>query len=95
MKLFYFTKKLMIEVFKTNVLITEHANMLFNEIHKKFSALNANFDLEDCDNILRVKCTTGPIQSSSLIKLLKNFGFHAEILKDEFQSIGHLITSSG
>ena len=72
----------MVEVFKTNVNDHDHANKLISQIHKSFFEYTANFDLEDCDKILRVKCTTGVIQSSLLIDLLKDFGFHAEILPD-------------
>jgi hypothetical protein len=73
----------MIEVFKTNVTDQEHATMLVDRIHKTFTGYKANFDLDDCDNILRVKCSTGYIQSSHLIDLLRNFGFSAEVLPDE------------
>jgi len=72
----------MIEVFKTDVKDRDQANLLIDRIHKIFADYKANFDLEDCDNILRVKCTTGIVQSSSLIHLLKGFGFNAEILPD-------------
>ena len=72
----------MVEVFKTNVKDRGHANRLIELIHGSFADYKANFDLEDCDNILRVKCITGSIQSASLINLLKDFGFHAEILPD-------------
>ena len=73
----------MIEVFKTNVQDHDHAVMLIDRIHETFDGYKANFDLDDCDNILRVKCTTGYIQSSLLIDLLNNFGFRAEVLPDE------------
>lgn len=72
----------MIEVFKTNVKEKEHANMLVEQIHKIFIDYRANFDLEDCDNILRIKSKTGIIHVSSLVDLLKKFGFHAEVLPD-------------
>ncbi|MBA2407785.1 MAG: hypothetical protein H0V65_07325 [Chitinophagales bacterium] len=76
----------MIEVFKTNVIDTGQANMLVDQINKNFTDYRANFDLQDCDNILRVKCITGLIQSSLLINLLREFGFNAEILTDEIPS---------
>ena len=78
---------MMEEVFKTNVEQRSHANMLIDEIHQTFSGYEANFDLEDCDKILRVKNANGRVESSSLIDLLKHFGFHAEILQDEIISI--------
>lgn len=73
----------MVEVFKTNVHDFHQAAMLIGEIQSVFSDYTANFDLEDCDKILRVKSARGTIQSSTLISLLKNFGFDAEVLPDD------------
>ena len=72
----------MVEVFKTNVKERHHANMLIDHIHRIFNDYKANFDLDDCDNILRVKNTSGIIQSSCLVDLLKRLGFDAEPLPD-------------
>ncbi len=69
-----------VEVFKTNVGDPEQARLLIDQIQQSFTGYIVNFDLEDCDNILRVKCATELIQSGSLIKLLNDFGFDAEIL---------------
>jgi len=79
--------QVMIEVFKTNVEHSSHADMLIEEIHQTFSDYSANFDLEDCDRILRVENSDGVVDPSTLIDLLKNFGFHAEVLPDEITSI--------
>ena len=76
----------MIEVFRTNVMDSDHASMLIDQIHKNFIDYKANFDLEDCDKILRVRCTE-LIESSLLINLLKDFGFNAEVLPDEPQIV--------
>ena len=72
----------MIEVLKTDVNQWEHAKMLMDEIHKTFSEYKANFDLDDCDKILRVICMEGSVHASLLIDLLKDFGFNAEVLPD-------------
>lgn len=72
----------MIEVFRTNVQDPHHAIMLVGQINKTFEGYTANFDLEDCDNVLRVKSQAGGIQAASVIDLLKDFGFYAEILSD-------------
>ena len=72
----------MIEVFKTNVGNHDHANMLIHEIHKSFINHEANFDLEDCDKILRVKCKEGIVEPDLFIHFLHDFGFHAEVLPD-------------
>lgn len=65
--------------------------MLIEQIEKTFCNYVANFDLEDCDNILRVKSKTGTIQSSCLVDLLKEFGFHAEVLPDLPYSVGNSV----
>ena len=75
----------MVEVFKTNVKDQDVADKLIDQIHKNFVDYRANFDLQDCDNILRVKCMTGSIESMRLIYLLKEFGCDAEILQDEIR----------
>jgi hypothetical protein len=79
----------MVEVFKTNVKDPGHAKRLIEQIHQNFSDYKANFDLEDCDNILRVQSTTGFVQSSFLIALLEEFGYTAEVLPDDNQVVFH------
>lgn len=71
----------MIEVFKTNVNNPENASMLVSHILR---ALNytANFDLQDCDRILRVQSGNGPVKAYRLIKIFRDLGFHAEVLQD-------------
>jgi hypothetical protein len=73
----------MVEVFKTNVEDSSHADLLIEQIHKTYTHYTANFDLEDCDKILRVECKISEIQPSLLINLLNEFGYDAEILQDE------------
>jgi hypothetical protein len=72
----------MIEVFKTNVTERKIANMLIERIHAIFRHYRANFDLDDCDNILRVKSNKDEVQHASLISLLEEFGYNAEVLPD-------------
>ena len=76
----------MIEVFKTNVKDEAQSRVLINLLHKTFSGFKANFDLEDCDKILRVCGMTNPLQAFQIINLLKDFGVQAEVLPDEVQS---------
>lgn len=73
----------MVEVFKTNVTDLHLASILVTEIRKRFNDYAANFDLQDCDRILRVKCNEGCIQSLVIIKLFGLFGCTAEILTDD------------
>lgn len=73
----------MIEVFKTDVNEKEHARMLLDRIHTAFSHCRANFDLEDCDKILRVKGITGEEETWQIVSLVRSFGWHVEILPDD------------
>ena len=75
-----------VEVFKTNVADPERAKWLVNQLERNFTNCKVNFDLNDCDRILRV-VSEGKIQSDLLIDLLKNAGCKAEVLPDTVQTI--------
>jgi len=70
-----------VEVFKTNVDDPERAKWLVDQIERNFTTSQVNFDLDDCDRILRVVSDSN-IQSDLLIDLLKNVGYRAEVLPD-------------
>lgn len=78
----------MVEVFKTNITDKVQANKLLNHIHHRFDNYIANFDLHDCDNILRVKSTEGAVQTAMLISFLHSLGCYAEVLTDECPPAG-------
>ena len=78
----------MIEVFRTDIKDQQHAMILSAQIQEVFSNYEVNFDLEDCDRILRVKCNTGAIQSDLLIDLLRDNGTYAEVLEDCYPTSG-------
>jgi hypothetical protein len=73
----------MIEVFKTNITHQWEAQKLIEQVQAIFAGYIVNFDLDDCDKILRVECKSGIIQSEILIKFLNTLGCLAEILPDE------------
>src|SRR4051812_26843892 len=73
----------MVEVFKTNVADALDAHVLLHHIHQAFMHYKANFDLDDCDRILRVKCSAGFVDPVLIINLIKELGFQAEVLPDE------------
>ena len=72
----------MIEVFKTNVQDCEKAKEILEAIHTSFNSYHANFDLQDCDNILRIECKNGFIEIEGIIYLLREHNCDAEILED-------------
>jgi len=68
----------MVEVFKTNVELTVQSEMLIKQIICYVPDGKINFDLEDCDNILRVEAEH--ISNETIIGLLNQNGFYAEVL---------------
>jgi hypothetical protein len=74
---------MMIEIFKTNVTEPNDALLLIERIHNVFSGYSANFDLNDCDHILRIQSTIGAVKADSVMALLNDWGFVARVLTDE------------
>jgi hypothetical protein len=68
----------MIEVFKTDVQDAETAKALVHKLLGHFPNSKINFDLHDCDKILRVEGTT--IYAEKITEFLNSIGFHCEIL---------------
>ena len=68
----------MVEVFKTNVYEVEKSNLIFQKLHKHFPENKINFDLDDCDKILRVEGEN--ILAEKIIELLEEEGHFCEIL---------------
>ena len=68
----------MIEVFKTNVETASDANNIVRVLLQHFPGSRINFDLQDCDKILRVEgkdfCT------ETIITFMKENGFHCSVL---------------
>lgn len=73
----------MIEVFKTDVTDALDAEVILKHIHNRFVLYEANFDLDDCDHILRVKSILGEVENDLLIQVLEKMGFKAVVLQDE------------
>lgn len=72
----------MVEVFRTNISDPMHAQVALGQIHSRFSNYCANFDLEDCDKILRIECTNEHVEAAKVIDLIWSLGHEAEILPD-------------
>jgi len=68
----------MIEVFKTNVQEVNESKKIIQKLLEHFPKNKINFDLSDCDKILRVE--GGNIQPEEIVQLLNRNGFQCEIL---------------
>lgn len=73
----------MVEVYSTNIEDYKQADLVLYQLNKVFPTYKINFDLEDCDNILRVETSSGMIEVLKIIALLKDLGFLAQVLPDD------------
>lgn len=69
----------MIEIFKTNVDTVRQAEILLALLHRHFPYAEINFDLEDCDKILRVKGEK--FCPSCIIRILVMKGYECLLLE--------------
>ena len=68
----------MVEVFKTNVQDMDESEVLIYIIQKQVPNSCITFDLDDCDNVLRVEAED--ISPKCVIDLLNNYGYLCEML---------------
>jgi hypothetical protein len=80
----------MIEVFKTDVNDSDSARTLIERIHETFEYCEANFDLEDCDRILRVKGIRNEADVFIILNIVREMGCDVEILPDDYPSLDNL-----
>lgn len=70
----------MIEVFATNITTEGKAKKVLNQIQEAFPDYMANFDLEDCDKILRIETYETIIDTKSIIRLVSEMNGQASLL---------------
>jgi hypothetical protein len=68
----------MVEVFKTNVQKKAQSKMLLCILSEAFPSFKINFDLSDCDKVLRVEGDN--MEALRIMILVKKHGFTCELL---------------
>ena len=68
----------MVEVFKTNVQKKAQSKKLICVLSEAFPSFKINFDLTDCDKVLRVEGEN--MEALRIMILLKEYGFTCEVL---------------
>ena len=68
----------MVEIFKTNVENAWHAEQIIALLRVHFPAFLINFDLHDCDKILRVKGEFIPVEE--IVSLVAANGVECSVL---------------
>lgn len=69
---------MIIEVFKTNVQEESQCKVIIEKLLEHFPNSSINFDLEDCDKILRIHAPT--ISNTKIIAILNSHGYFCEAL---------------
>ena len=69
-----------VEVFSTSVTSIEKGEFLLGKLQQEFPYYEINFDLEDCDNILRVESVGGNLDSARIISFMEKYGEKIRIL---------------
>ena len=72
--------KKIVEVFKTNIESFVKAELLLQELKKLLLHAKINFDLDDCDHILRIEALHSEIDVGEVIDYVKNIGVEIEVL---------------
>jgi hypothetical protein len=72
----------MIEIFKTNVSNKKLAGLILKALQRQLPAYTFNFDLEDCDRILRVQTQGADIAISAILNVVKNCGAEIQLFAD-------------
>ena len=70
----------MVEVFKTNITTQKKAKQVTKFLKEVFPVAKINFDLEDCDHILRIETVDPSIDDKLIIQLMNQQGFYTEVL---------------
>ena len=68
----------MVEVFKTNVQKINDSKLLIRKLLEHFPNTRINFDLSDCDKILRAEGEN--ILPEKIVELVSSSGYYAEPL---------------
>ena len=70
----------MIEVFKTDIKNKTQANAIIKALKLRFPASDFNFDLNDCDKILRTDSNQNI--TSGVVEVLNSQGFICKVLEE-------------
>jgi hypothetical protein len=75
-------KNPMIEIFKTNVRNKRLAGRLLKALGERLPAYAFNFDLEDCDSILRVQSEDAALQVAEVIAVVRGHSVEIYLFED-------------
>lgn len=69
-----------VEVFKTNIRKIKEAKRVAKLLAEALPANKINFDLDDCDRILRIETLKGLVNYEQVITLVEKNGYTCQVL---------------
>ena len=72
----------MVEIFKTNVTNKKLAGKVLKSLRAQLPAYRFNFDLEDCDRILRAQSENIAVEPAGIVQIAKDHGVDIHLFND-------------
>ena len=72
----------MVEIFRTNVKSKRLAGKVLKSLQLNLPAFYFNFDLDDCDRILRVQTNDCPVECVKIIQIVKGYAIDISLFED-------------
>ena len=72
----------MVEIFKTSVNSKKQANKVLKTLSARLPSYCFNFDLDDCDRILRAQSSHIPIETTTIIQVVKDQDIKISLFED-------------
>ncbi len=71
-----------VEIFKTDVTDNNKGSVILRMLNEKFPSYIANFDLDDCDKVLRIESHSDDIDIESVIEFVSNLKTQITLIED-------------
>jgi hypothetical protein len=72
----------MVEIFRTNVNNRRLADRVLKTLRANLPAYRFNFDLDDCDRILRAQSEGAAIETTSVIRIVRDHCIEITVFED-------------
>jgi len=72
----------MVEIFRTNVKNKRMAGRVLKALQTHLPAFYFNFDLDDCDRILRAQSSGCPVECTKIIQIVKGHSIEISLFED-------------
>ncbi len=74
----------MVEIFRTNVKNKKLAGKVLKALHLHLPAFKFNFDLDDCDRILRAQSNGCPVACREIIQIVQGYAIEISVWEEGF-----------